>query len=194
MRIFLRLGYLASFKKAQTGAAYLAVLFLIAVISISLAVVSQHDATMQLREKERDWLFLGQQYQQAIKSYYANSPDGIKKLPTSIEDLLLDRRFLKPVRHLRKLYPDPLTGGEWRMIRDEENFMIGVVSASQIEILSKNLVKDFLSDQALNVHADVKFIAKLEIEAQTDEEGKNAVESEDGAEDPLDTSESASEN
>lgn len=161
MQIFLHLGQVTSSKKPQIGMAYLAVLFLIAVISVSLAVVSQHDATMQLREKERDWIFVGQQYQQAIKSYYENSPDGIKKPPTKVEDLLLDRRSLKPVRHLRKLYPDPLTGGEWEIIRDEGDFIIGVYSASQIEILSKNLVKDFVSDQALNVHADVKFTAKI---------------------------------
>ena len=153
--------YSPSLKISQSGAAYLVVLFLIATIAISLSVVSQHDATIQLREKERDWLFIGQQYQQAIQSYYEKSPDGIKKFPISLEELLLDNRFLQPVRHLRKFYPDPLTGGEWMIIRDEGNFIVGVYSASQNEILSKNLVKDFATDQAINVHADVKFTAKM---------------------------------
>lgn len=176
-------------KKSQTGVAYLAVLFLVATIAISLAVTSQHDATMQLREKERDWVFIGQQYQQAIKSYYEQPPDGIKKLPTSLEDLLLDKRFLQPVRHLRKLYPDPLTGGEWMIIRDEGNFIIGVYSTSQLEILSKNVVKEFATDQAAQTHADVKFIATLENQHAEDEAGENAVESEDNAENLLETSE-----
>lgn len=175
-----------SLKISQSGAAYLVVLFLIAAIAISLSVVSQHDATIQLREKERDWLFIGQQYQQAIQSYYEKSPDGIKKLPTTLEELLLDKRFLQPVRHLRKLYPDPLTGGEWMIIRDEGNFIVGVYSASQIEILSKNLVKDFASEEAVQSHADVKFIVKPETQNVEDEEGENAVESGDNAENLLD--------
>lgn len=174
-----------SLKISQSGAAYLVVLFLIAAIAISLSVVSQHDATIQLREKERDWLFIGQQYQLAIQSYYEKSPDGIKKLPTTLEELLLDKRFLQPVRHLRKLYPDPLTGGEWMIIRDEGNFIVGVYSASQIEILSKNLVKDFASEEAVQSHADVKFIVKLETQNVEDEEGENAIESDNDAENLL---------
>lgn len=177
--------YSPSLQISQSGAAYLVVLFLIAAIAISLSVVSQHDATIQLREKERDWLFNGQQYQQAIKSYYEKSSDGIKKLPTSLDELLLDKRFLQPVRHLRKLYPDPLTGGEWMIIRDEGNFIVGVYSASQIEILSKNLVKDFMSDEAVQSHADVKFIVKLETQNVEDEEGENGIESDSDAENLL---------
>lgn len=176
-----------SLKISQSGAAYLVVLFLIAAIAISLSVVSQHDATIQLREKERDWLFIGQQYQLAIQSYYEKSPDGIKKLPTTLEELLLDKRFLQPVRHLRKLYPDPLTGGEWMIIRDEGNFIVGVYSASQIEILSKNLVKDFASEEVVQSHADVKFIVKLETQNVEDEEGENAIESDNDAENLLES-------
>ena len=184
---FLRFAdHYPSLNISQSGAAYLVVLFLIAAISISLSVVSQHDATIQLREKERDWLFIGQQYQQAIQSYYEKSSDGIKKLPTSLDELLLDKRFLQPVRHLRKLYPDPLTGGAWMIIRDEGNFIVGVYSASQIEILSKNLVKDLASEEVVQSHADVKFIVKLETQNVEDEEGENAVESGDNAENLLD--------
>lgn len=178
---FLHANMLAVTKN-QLGFSYLAVLFFMAVIALSLAVTSQHDATMQLREKERDWVFIGLQYQQAIKSYYENSPDGIKRLPKTIDDLVLDRRTLKPLRHLRKNYLDPLTGAEWQLVRDEENFIVGVYSASQTEILSKNLLKDFANEQPPVIHADVKFIAKLDSKKQSDEENEedeNTVESDD---------------
>lgn len=156
--------------KNQIGFSYLAVLFLMATIALSLAVTSQHDATKQLREKERDWIFVGQQYQRAIKSYYENPPDGINKLPNSIDDLIMDRRTLKPLRHLRKHYLDPLTGADWMLLRNEENLIVGVYSASQNEILSRNLVKEFALEQLPIVHADVKFIAKLDYKKQSDEE------------------------
>lgn len=183
-----------SLTKNQIGFSYLAVLFLMATIALSLAVTSQHDVTKQLREKERDWLFIGEQYQQAIKSYYENSPDGIKKLPNSIDDLVMDRRTLKPLRHLRKSYLDPLTGSEWMLVRDEEDLIVGVYSASQTEILSKNLVKEFVLEQLPIFHTDVKFIAKLDRKMQSDEENdeeERAVESDN--ENVLDASESTSE-
>ncbi len=120
------------------GFAYIGVLFLVAAISVSMAVVAQNEDTQIKREKEQDWLFIGNQYQRAIESYYQQSPNGIKTLPTKLEELLLDSRFISPVRHLRKLYGDPLNHQQnWSLIKNTDAQIIGVYSQSQEALLSK---------------------------------------------------------
>ncbi|ADI30106.1 hypothetical protein [Methylotenera versatilis] len=120
------------------GFAYIGVLFLVAAISVSMAVVTQNEDTQIKREKEQDWLFIGNQYQRAIESYYKQSPNGIKTLPTKLEDLLLDSRFISPVRHLRKLYGDPLNHQQsWTLVKNSDAQIIGVYSQSQEVLLSK---------------------------------------------------------
>lgn len=149
----------------QSGFAYLGVLFLVAAISVSMAVVAQNEDTLVKREQEQDWLFIGKQYQQAIASYYDQSPDGIKTLPTKIDELILDKRFIAPVRHLRKVYGDPLNNQrDWSLIKNQEEQIIGVYSRSQEPILSTRIISEYLENlgnQAAN-YADIKFVFKPE--------------------------------
>ena len=148
-------------NKNQLGVAYIGVLFLVAAIALSMAIVSQNEDTMIKREKEQDWLFIGNQYQRAIASYYNKSPNGIKTLPTKLEDLLLDSRFITPMRHLRKIYGDPLTNeGSWTLIKNSEDQIIGVYSQSQDSFISKKsiskVVENFDSENA--TYADIQFV------------------------------------
>lgn len=150
----------------QTGLAYLAVLFLVAAISISIAIVAQNEDTQLKREKEHDWLFMGKQYQSAIASYYHQSPDGIKTLPNKIEELLLDKRFIAPVRHLRKAYYDPITSQQnWVLIKNQDDQIIGVYSPSQEPILSTKIITEYLGDlgEQMAAYADIKFVFKQEV-------------------------------
>ncbi|MES2501711.1 MAG: hypothetical protein V4545_03820 [Pseudomonadota bacterium] len=143
----------------QTGLAYLAVLFLVAAIAVSMAVVSQNEDTKLKREKEQDWLYVGKQYERAIASYYQLSPNGLNELPNKVDDLLLDKRFVAPVHHLRKAYLDPLTNQHWVQLFNEENQLIGVVSTLQKSILSYNIIKTFQINQIDTIYnySDVKF-------------------------------------
>ncbi len=159
--------------KPQYGLAYLAVLFLIVAISISLAVVSQNEDLQLKREKEQDWLFVGKQYQRAIASYYEQSPNGLKALPNSLEDLLLDKRYIKPVRHLRKLYTDPVNFNQaWQTILNADGQITGVVSESQQAILLINAVAEHVEageGKPAN-YASVKFEYKVEAKQETDQQ------------------------
>ena len=129
---------------AQSGMAYLGILFLVAAISVSLGVVSQNEDTQLRREKELDWLFIGKQYQKAIASYYDQSPNGLKEFPTSIEDLQLDKRFIVPVRHLRKPYRDPVNSNQdWELVKNQEDKIIGVYSVSLEPILSTKVSAEY---------------------------------------------------
>lgn len=159
----------------QNGFAYIGVLFLLAAISLSLAVVSQNEDTLIKREKEQDWLFIGKQYQRAIASYYHQSPNGIKTLPTKLDELILDKRFIAPVRHLRKIYNDPLNNQQdWSLIKNQEGQISGVFSQSQAPILSTKIINEYQENQSepITQYANIKFIFKPDLpknESEIDE-------------------------
>lgn len=151
-----RLRHYATYRRH--GFAYLAVLFFVAALSISIGVVAQHQDTLLKREKEQEWMFIGQQYQRAIASYYQQSPNGLKELPTKVEDLVLDKRFIAPTRHLRKAYADPLTGEPWALVTDEDGKISGFYSRSQQPVfLLTQLQQLDLDLSEVSTHADVIF-------------------------------------
>jgi type II secretory pathway pseudopilin PulG len=104
-------------KSAQSGFTYLFVLMLVALIGMGLAMAGTLWHTESQRERETELLFIGDQYRQAIRSYYELDP-AQPRLPQSIDDLLEDDRRPDIVRHLRRAWRDPLTGGELALIRD----------------------------------------------------------------------------
>jgi hypothetical protein len=166
-----------NYYKSQCGLAYLGVLFLIVAISISLAVVSQNVDLQLKREKEQDWLFVGQQYQRAIGSYYQQSPEGIKVLPTRLEDLLLDKRFIKPVHHLRQLYKDPVNfNQDWQTILNADGQITGVVSESHQAILQTKALADFTDAAEVDSanYADIKFEYKSQAKPNSDQQSEDA--------------------
>ena len=115
-------------KSAQSGFTYLYVLMLIVLIGMGLAAAGTLWRTDAQRAREADLLFIGSQYRQAIRSYYELDP-AQPRLPQSIGDLLQDNRRPNIVRHLRRAYRDPLTGGEFALIRAPDTQGIaGVVS------------------------------------------------------------------
>ena len=110
----------------------MAVLILVATLGAVGAAFGELTSHALQREKERDLLFVGNEYRKAIASYYRGTPGAIKRYPQSLEDLLEDRRYPTPVRHLRRLYRDPLTGDtEWGLLPAPEGGIRGVHSLSQ---------------------------------------------------------------
>jgi type II secretory pathway pseudopilin PulG len=109
----------------QRGFTYIGLLFVVMAFGLGLASVAMVWHTAVRRDKEAELLFVGKQYRQAIASYYAS---GQREFPVRLEDLLLDPRFPSVKRHLRRLYPDPLTGTpEWGLVKHGER-IVGVYS------------------------------------------------------------------
>jgi type II secretory pathway pseudopilin PulG len=102
-------------KSAQSGFTYLFVLMLIALIGMGLAAAGTLWSTEARRARETELLFIGDQYRQAIRSYYELQPNQ-PRLPQSIDDLLEDHRGPTLVRHLRRAYRDPITGEPFALI------------------------------------------------------------------------------
>jgi type II secretory pathway pseudopilin PulG len=117
--------------RSQAGFTYLTVMFVIAILLGGLAIVGETWETSARREKEAELLFIGNQYRRAIGLYYASTPGVVKRYPRTLDDLIKDPRQPNTQRHIRKLYPDPMTGKEWLVIKGADGGVQGVQSASE---------------------------------------------------------------
>ena len=114
--------------RTTRGFTYLALLFGLAVTGLALASVGVVWHTAAQREKERELLFVGDQFRSAITQYLASSP-GAGRYPARLEDLLLDARYPNVRRYLRRLYRDPMTGGaQWGLVKAPDGGIAGVYS------------------------------------------------------------------
>ena len=114
---------------AEGGFTYLGVLFLIMVMGMGLASAGELWSTASRRDREKQLLWVGTQYAQALRSYYRSSP-SLAQYPKELEDLLDDQRFPTPRHHIRQLYPDPIGGGEWSLQRGFDGRITGLNSPS----------------------------------------------------------------
>jgi type II secretory pathway pseudopilin PulG len=111
------------------GFAYLTVLFIVAIMTGGLAVIGQVWHTAALREREAELLHVGNEYRKAIERYYLAGP---RQYPKNLSDLIKDPRLPGTVRHLRRIYPDPITAGaEWGLVKAPDGGFAGVYSLSE---------------------------------------------------------------
>ena len=114
---------------SMRGVVLLALLLTLALGAIASMAAADVWALSRQRDRETQLLYVGDQYRLAIRRYYfATSP---RVFPASFDELLEDKRFPIPVRHLRKLYPDPITGAaEWGAVRVADR-ITGIYSLSE---------------------------------------------------------------
>jgi len=114
----------------QRGFTYIGTLILIVLGGIALAGAGEVWHTTSQREKEKELLFVGNQFRQALALYLQNSP-GAQRYPQRLEDLLEDPRHPNVRRYLRQIFVDPMTGkADWGLIRQPGGGIIGVHSLS----------------------------------------------------------------
>jgi type II secretory pathway pseudopilin PulG len=126
--------------RRQHGFTYLTVMAVVAASGFGLAAVAEAWSTARQREKEEELLWVGEQFRQAIATYYYRSPGSVKTYPKRLEDLVEDRRFLSVQRHLRRIYIDPLTGNtQWGIVASPDGSIAGIHSlASAIPLRQGN--------------------------------------------------------
>lgn len=116
-------------NRHQSGFTYILVLIALVVVGILVEVAVIPESQRIQRQREQELLFRGLAYREAIRSYY--EADRLSaQYPRRLEDLLLDNRVAHR-RHIRKLYKDPVTGGDWQLIRNGQGGITGVVSAGR---------------------------------------------------------------
>lgn len=115
----------------SAGFTYLGLMLLIAIAGIGMAAIGVGWHTEMQREKEKELLFIGDQFRQAINSYYESTPSGVKQYPLTLDELVHDNRSPQVKHHLRRIYTDPMTGhAEWGLEK-QEGRIVGVYSLSE---------------------------------------------------------------
>jgi type II secretory pathway pseudopilin PulG len=113
------------------GHALVALLILVALLGFALLGASELWSRADQRERERDLLFVGGEIRAAIGLYYHRTPGPVKRFPGRLEDLLRDDRYPNVIRHLRRIYNDPLTGQPgWGIVEAPGGGIMGVYSRS----------------------------------------------------------------
>jgi type II secretory pathway pseudopilin PulG len=107
-------------------------LILIGLLGAGMAAYGEIASHAAQREKEQELIFVGNQFRQAIRAYYEQTPGAVKRFPQKLDELVLDPRHPMPVRHLRRLYADPMTGKpDWGVVIAPQGGIMGVHSLSQ---------------------------------------------------------------
>ena len=142
-------------SRVRTGGfTYIGLLIIIVIMGVLLVMASEVWHTAQRREKERELLFIGHQFRQAINAYHDHSPNAERSYPVSLEDLLKDPRYPSAQRYLRRIYRDPVTGSEqWGLVRGPSGEIYGVHSLSEEEPVKKG---NFGSDD-MNFEGSMKY-------------------------------------
>jgi hypothetical protein len=112
--------------RPQQGFVYIGLLLFTAVTGAALVAFSEIASHTMQREKEAELLFRGNQYREAIAAYHRIED----RYPQSLEQLLENKGFSMPVRHLRRLYADPITGEAFAVVRHPDGGIMGVHSTS----------------------------------------------------------------
>lgn len=106
---------------------------MLAILAITATASIQLGSVLLRRAAEDELLAVGTEFRNAIISYSNHTPSGQKRSPSSLQDLLKDPRHPHTVRHLRKIYTDPLTGKEdWGLLHTlDGNGITGVFSLAE---------------------------------------------------------------
>lgn len=116
------------------GFTLIGLLILIALISLMSTASLRIGALLQRREAEQALLYVGSQFRSAFQSYYLMTSMGQRPYPNTLEELIKDPRFPQPVRHLRKIYADPITGKtDWILLKNPMGGIMGVSSRSDAQ-------------------------------------------------------------
>jgi type II secretory pathway pseudopilin PulG len=123
---------LSLISRSEQGFTLLLLLIVVAIMGAGLAAFGELTSHAAQRERERELIFAGQQYREAIAAYYERTPGVAKRYPQKLEDLLADQRFPDTRRYLRKLYRDPMTGSsDWGLVAAPGGGIMGVYSRSE---------------------------------------------------------------
>jgi hypothetical protein len=117
-------------KLDSRGVTYLMVMFAIVLIGITLSAVGKHWTMIVQREKEADLIAKGIEIQNALALYSATMKAG-RLVPMEVYPQSLAELTRLPKPYLRKVYTDPVSGGDWEYLRAPTGGIMGVRSRNK---------------------------------------------------------------
>lgn len=151
------------------GFTYLSLLIVVAVTAGALAAASGVWSQAARRDKERELLFAGEQFRQAIALYYWRTPGGAHQFPKDLQALLLDQRWPVTQRWLRRIYRDPISNSEdWGLVEAPGGAgIMGVYSKSEeVPLKSANFPARYASFAEARNYSEWKFVFSPETPQQ----------------------------
>lgn len=121
-------------RMKQSGFTYVLLLWWVALSGLMMAALGQGWSLDARRAREAELIWRGEQFRVAIEAY-ASVPvgEGESRLPKRLEDLLEDRRSGEVQRHLRRIWPDPLTGrAEWGLVKQGDGQDEGIAGVHSL--------------------------------------------------------------
>lgn len=145
---------------SSAGFTYIAALVMVIIIGIMHGIVGQSMKTVMKREREKELLFRGLQIRDAIERW---NRKGVMPL-LELNYLLKDPRSPTGERHLRRLYKDPVTGKEWKVLKDPNLGVYGVASTSDEEPLKQSNFPDVLKEfEGKKKYSEWQFVFKRQV-------------------------------
>lgn len=146
-------------KRNLYGFSYLGIMVTLAIAAIAMQGAASLWRQQSQRSNEVLLLEVGEAYRLAIGRYYESTPLAVKLYPANLEELLEDKRFPVPKRHLRKLYADPFAVKQGMRLILKDGRIIGVYSPSTLAPIRHNGFQDAQADfQAAKQYSDWKFV------------------------------------
>ena len=149
--------------RSEAGFTFIGALVIVVVMGIMLGAIGQSVSVIMKREREKELIFRGLQYRDAIERW---SKKGVplKDLKDLVEPTVSNNASASKDRFLRKLYKDPITGGEWKTLPtppDPVQGIWGVASKSSDEPFKQGdfpeVIKDF---KGATKYSDWEFVFK----------------------------------
>lgn len=127
------------------GFSYIGVMVTLVIAAIGMQGAATLWQQQMQRSNEAQLLETGEAYRLAIGRYYEATPQPVKQYPVSVDELLEDKRFPVPKRHLRQAYPDPFFAKQGMVIIFKNGRIIGVHSQSRLAPIRSSGYQEFQS-------------------------------------------------
>jgi type II secretory pathway pseudopilin PulG len=146
----------------ETGFTYVGLIVLVAIIGLVGAATLKVDALLRRAAAEQELLEIGAAFSTALRSYADATPRGQPTYPPSLQELLKDPRSPAVLRHLRKIFVDPMTGkATWGIVHaGNDSGVLAVYSLSKARPLKiANFDARFANLESREHLSDWKFAA-----------------------------------
>lgn len=130
---------MVSGMRRQQGFTYIGLLIMVAIVAAGATAALDAGATLQRRDVEAELLAIGGEFRAALQSYADATPVGMPQAPLELKELLRDPRYPGVRRHLRRIYPDPLSGKtEWGIVRAPDGRIAGIHSLDRTPTIKRS--------------------------------------------------------